>query len=940
VSEPTAQSPKEARVTQPKRRKLPRWWHIYLLLLVASFVVQLRDTGPDTLPDGYAAVDLPAQRSDGPVDEDPMAMGERRVAITPTTVHLAYQDRGSSDGPVVVLVHGSPGSSSDFDRLIPLLTERGYRVIAPDLPGFGYSDAYVPDYANRTHARYISDLLDELHIDSAHFVGFSMGGGVVINLYDLDPDRVASITMLAAIGVQEAEGSGDYAFEHLKYAVGYTVLVGGVELVPHFGLLGDRSWRHAFLRNFWDTDQRPNRAILERFDKPMLIIHGEADPLAPVRVAYDHHATVEQSELVIYAHDAFDSPILNHAMVLDEHGNGNPLVADALLPFLDRYRSPNTPPQRSTRDDSGGMKDQVLQLPGELEVRRSMNVWARIGVIMVGTFILEDPTSIAVGLFIKAGMVDPFVGGFALLAGIFVGDFGLYLIGYVVGRRALRWRPIAVWVPTRHVEKLGEWFDRKGWKAVLASRFIPGSRMPLYIAAGVTGNKPWRFMLWTFLAVCIWAPAILVAVVLLGDAARSPFQMILNFGGWPAFVAVVIVLMVAMHILLALVSREGRRKLAVRLQKQWKYEYWPGWKFYLPLVPYYAWLSFKHRSFTVWTLADPCMPDGGVVGESKSDILSRIDDPAVLKHALIPDVPGGTGVSPVVGRSPKSDASRLHRDHRRDAHLRVDNRVDRVKQIIAERGWSYPLILKPDAAQRGAGVKRIDHDEDLADWFEQCQGPAQLQQYHPGPSECGIFYTRMPGDAAGKIFSITDKVFPVITGDGKSDLEELIWKHPRFRFQHDVFHLRFVDELDRVLEQGQTLRLAEAGNHCQGTLFRDGAHLITPELESRIDELAKRLDGFYFGRIDIRYTDEASLKRGEGIAVIEINGVTSESTNLYDPSWSVWKAHAVLRKQWALCFAIGAAIRQRDGIKSKPWPRLLLDIRRYYRGRHVAAVSD
>lgn len=907
---------------KPRRRRWPRWWHVYLPLLVASFVVQLYSDRQQTIPAGYESADLPTQRRDGPVTPRPDNGAARRIEVTPDTVTLAYQDKGPRDGPVVVLVHGSPGDSGNFDQtdnaLIPALADKGYRVIAPDLPGFGHSDPYVPDYSNRAHARYVLALLDELDIDSAHFLGFSMGGGVCVQLFDLAPERVDSVTMLAAIGVQEAEGSGDYYFEHLKYGVGYLFLVGGAEFVPHFGLLGDRSYRHAFLRNFWDTDQRPNRTILERFDKPMLIIHGEADPLAPVRVAYDHHDIVEQSELVVYAHDDFDNDFLNHAMVFDS--GGNELVLNSLLPFLEKHRNLDAPPTRSTLDRGGGLKNQALQLPGDLELRRAMGPWSKIGVIMLGTFVLEDPTSIAVGLFIKAGQVDPFLGGFAVFAGIFLGDLGLYLIGFIFGRRALRWRPIAAWVPTRHVESLGAWFDDKGWKAVLASRFIPGTRMPLYIAAGVTGNKPWRFVLWTFLAVAVWAPVILFLVVLLGEAARSPFQVILDLGGWPAFVGVVLVLMVVLHTLLALCSRQGRRKLAIRLQKQWKYEYWPGWKFYAPLVPYFAWLCIKHRSFTVWTLANPCMPDGGVVGESKSDILARIDDPAVLKHALIPaDIP--------TDWVPRPD---------RDVHRRVEF----VKQTIAERGWAYPLILKPDAAQRGAGVTLIKCDDDLPGFFEQCEGPAQLQQYHPGPLECGVFYTRMPGEARGMIFSITDKQFPVLTGDGEHTLEELIWRHPRFRMQHDVFHLRWIEQLDRVLEKGEPLRLAEAGNHCQGTLFRDGERLISPQLEQRIDDLAKRLEGFYFGRIDLRYTDEASLKRGEGLAVIEINGVTSESTNLYDPTWSLRQAQAVLRKQWSTCFAIGDAIRQRDNLKPKSGVRLVYDIFSYFRGRQVKTVSD
>ena len=898
-----------------RRRWLPRWWQVYLLLLIASFLVQLRGESPKPLPAGYESIELATQRRAGPVEQlGTTTDSERRITVTPDKVTLAYQDVGEKDAPAIVLLHGSPGNGGDFNltdnALIPTLVAQGYRVIAPDLPGFGYSDPYVPDYSNRAHARYVSDLLDRLGIDEAHILGWSMGGGVAIQLYDLAPHRVRTITMLAAIGVQSAEGSGDYYFEHLKYGIGYGLLVGGFEFIPHFGFLGPRTFRHAWLRNFWDTDQRPNRAILERYDKPMLIIHGEADPplLTPVRVAYEHHEIVEHSELVVYAHDDFENAFYNHAMVFTE--NGNQRVTDALLPFLEKHRAPGTPPKRSTLDRGGGMQEQTLKLPGNFELRKTMSPWTKIGVIMLGTFTLEDPTSIAVGLFIKAGQIDPFVGAFAVLIGIFLGDFGLYLIGFVAGRSALRWRPIAAWVPTRHVESLGAWFDDKGWKAVLASRFIPGSRLPLYIAAGVTGNKPGRFMLWTFMAVCIWAPVILFSVVLLGEAARSPFQTLLDFGGWPAFVGVVLVLMVLMNILLSLVTREGRRKLVIRLRKQVRYEYWPGWKFYLPLVPYWFWLAIKHRSLTVWTLANPCMPDGGVVGESKSEILSQVDDPAVLKYALVA------------------------------ADGEASDRAETAKRILSERGWAYPIILKPDAAQRGAGVKRIDSDKELAEWFTLCEGPAQLQQYHPGPCEAGIFYTRMPDEERGRIFSITDKVFPVLVGDGESNLEELIWRHPRFRFQHDVFHIRWADDLERVLEKGEELRLAEAGNHCQGTLFQDGAHLITPQLEQRVDELAKNLEGFYFGRLDIRYTVEASLKRGEGIALIEINGVTSESTNLYDPTWSLWKAHAVLRDQWATCFAIGNAIRHRDGIKPKSGWRLFRDILRYYRGRHIATVSD
>lgn len=884
----------------------------YLLLVVASFITQVFTDRPGPVPAEYQSAQVQTQTRTGPVTD-----ADARGRIVTESVTLAYRTFGADDGPPVVLLHGSPGSGDDFNTLAPMLADEGYRVVVPDLPGFGHSQRWVPDYSNAAHARYLRELLDQLDIDSAHIVGFSMSGGVLLNLYDQDPGRIQTATMFSAIGIQEGEGSGDYTFEHLKYGVGYLLLVGGVEFVPHFGLLGNRSFRHGFLRNFWDTDQRPYRAILERFDKPMLIIHGERDPLIPAWTAYEHHRIVEHSELVMYAGADFEgeATIINHAMVFSDRGNG--YVFDALLPFLERHREPGVAPIRRTVDHTDGQRPaSTLTLPGDLEVRRAMNPWAKIGIIIVGTLILEDPTSIAVGLFIKAGQIDLFLGIFAVLVGIFVGDLLLYLIGYVVGRRALRWKPIARWVPTRQVDALGQWFDQKGWKAVLASRFIPGTRLPLYIAAGVTGNKPGRFMLWTFLAVCIWVPVIIGLVLVLGEAARSPFQVLLDHGGWLAFVGVVLLLMFVMHTGISLLTREGRRRLGVKLRKQIEHEYWPAWRYYLPLIPYWVYLMIRHRSLTVWLLANPGMPDGGVVGESKSDILKGVDDPAVLPHALIPAIAAGD-----------------------DPQQAIRQRVEQVEQMMAQHGWSFPIILKPDAAQRGAGVRLVSDTDAVAAFFAATPGNAQLQVYHPGPREAGVFYIRHPDQEAGFIFSITDKVFPVLVGDGLHTLEELIWRHPRYRMQHTTFHLRFIDRLQEVLAEGQTLRLAEAGNHAQGTMFQDGARLITPQLEARIDQLAKRVDGFFFGRIDVRYSDEASFMAGENLAVIEINGVTSESTNIYDPTWSFWQAQKVLRQQWWHLCEVGAANRRR-GLKATTIPRLLLDVLRYYREREINGVSD
>jgi hypothetical protein len=189
------------------------------------------------------------------------------------------------------------------------------------------------------------------------------------------------------------------------------------------------------------------------------------------------------------------------------------------------------------------------------------------------------------------------------------------------------------------------------------------------------------------------------------------------------------------------------------------------------------------------------------------------------------------------------------------------------------------------------------------------KGPVIAQPFHPGPFEAGIFYYRLPASPRGHIFSITDKVFPVLFGDGVSTVETLIWSHPRFRLQASTFAARHRTSLDRVLAAAEPFPLAVAGNHCQGTLFRDGSGLLTPALEHRIDEIARSYPGFFVGRFDVRYSDLDAFKAARDLAIVELNGVTSESTDIYDPDGSLLRAYRRLFRQWSIVFAIGGANR-------------------------------
>jgi membrane protein DedA with SNARE-associated domain len=531
----------------------------------------------------------------------------------------------------------------------------------------------------------------------------------------------------------------------------------------------------------------------------------------------------------------------------------------------------------------------------------------QLAAIILATFASEDLTCIAVGLLIGAKQLDLVIGLSGSFLGIFVGDLGLWLIGYLVGLGLLQLSLVGRLLPAVRRQEYRRRLDERGAAALVAARFLPGARLPLYLASGLLGLSLRRFASWTFLAALLWTPTLVILAALLGEAIVQPALLLLG-RSWPALLLAALALFLAIRVCTLTWTATGRGKLMARVARLWRWEFWPSWLFYLPVLPWLTYLSVRYRGILTWTAANPGIPQGGVVGESKHAILTQLPPACVVPSFLVPAGEPGA-------------------------------RLTQVRQAIEARGWSFPLILKPGAAQRGAGVKRV---RDLVDVEKYLQGqPAAVlvQTYDPGPFEAGIFYYRLPGEETGHIFSITDKVFPVLVGDGRSSLEELIWRHPRYRMQARTFLARHYAERGRVLAAGERFALALAGNHCQGTMFRDGAHLRTPELERAVDAMARQFPGFFIGRFDVRYTDAEAFRAGRDLAIVELNGVTSESTNIYDPSWSLVASYGTLFRQWSLLYRIGDANRKRGHAPTALWEFLRL-VFGYYRDLRVDPLAD
>ncbi|MEO5667459.1 MAG: hypothetical protein ABIR96_05330 [Bdellovibrionota bacterium] len=496
--------------------------------------------------------------------------------------------------------------------------------------------------------------------------------------------------------------------------------------------------------------------------------------------------------------------------------------------------------------------------------------------IFFGTFVLEDAALAAAIVLAAKGEISVPAAFLASFLGISVGDIGLYALGVLLARWG-RAQQIGFLVRLR--QKLVDLVPVEGMgRAVVVSRILPGARLPTYVGAGFVSYSFARFVVLTLLSVLGW---VLVAFAG-GRAAESLLSK-----HWLISVIVLLALLHVIKNILPVVLDPWRRRASYYAWRQWlHFEFWPAWLFYTPVVLYYFVLSLKYRNFLLPFYANPAIPNGGFMGESKWAFLKHLDarEESSLKTLFV-----AAGMSKEV-----------------------------FKQRLSDEDFSFPFILKPDVGQRGFGVRIIRSDADLAAYLDRCDFDVLVQEFSSENYEAGIFYYRIPSEPKGTIFSITDKDFPEVIGDAKSRLGELILRDPRARVIAGVYFERLKKRLDEIPARGTHVVLSECGNHCQGAIFKNGASLNSPQLVAAIEKISVQIPGFFFGRFDVKYASPELLKQGRGFKIVEVNGLGSEATHIWDPKTPLGEAYRVLFEQWSLLFQIGAVLKNSSEVGPRP----------------------
>jgi membrane protein DedA with SNARE-associated domain len=506
-------------------------------------------------------------------------------------------------------------------------------------------------------------------------------------------------------------------------------------------------------------------------------------------------------------------------------------------------------------------------------------------IFFFGTFISEDATCLLAGTAVASGRISFGPAVLACLVGIFVGDIMLYAAGRLIGMTIFNNRLVSRTVNEATLDKATRWLRENATFAVFLTRFVSGLRLPTYLAAGALKTNFLKFALLFLIAAAVWTP------ILVGSTAFAQ-QVFFRSNS----IIGIIVVLIAIRIALKFASWKNRRLLVGRVKRISNWEFWPLPVFYLPVFFYVLLLSVRFRSLTVFTSANPGIPASGFVGESKDQIYT------------------------LIGQSPSAQSHLLKHCFVKGSESSAE-KIRAVEKFVACFGLSFPLILKPDIGERGKGVQIVSDERRLFDQLSTITADLIVQEHAAGV-EVSIFYYRLPSAVNGQIFSITQKVFPTVVGDGISSLERLILCDKRAVCMAKKYFERLADRLDSVPAIGEVVQLIDIGTHSRGAIFRDGEWIKTAELESRINEICRGIKGFYFGRFDIKASSFEDLRMGKNFKIIELNGVSSESTNIYDPKYSLLNAYRILFSQWRLAFEIGAENVKR-GAKSISFWKLI-----------------
>lgn len=277
---------------------------------------------------------------------------QHELVVDGLRVH--YQDTGPPDAPVVLLLHGFGSSLQTWDHWAAQLALK-FRVIRPDLPGFGLTgEVPTKDYSEQQDVATLKHFVNQLGVANFSIVGHSLGGKIAWSLAADQPDRVQALVLMAPDGFSPAEQWGTKPYE-VSAAMSLMKYCLPKYLVQQFldAAFFDPQWlTPPIVNRYHDMLRAPGvrAAILDRADQtiytdpvprlrqikaPTLLLWGDHDAMIPSSNAASYAAVLAQSQTVVL-------PQLGH-VIQEEQPDVGLAPVDA---FLSAHVLPRREPSR------------------------------------------------------------------------------------------------------------------------------------------------------------------------------------------------------------------------------------------------------------------------------------------------------------------------------------------------------------------------------------------------------------------------------------------------------------------------------------------------------------------------------------------------------------------------------------------------------------------
>jgi len=305
-------------------------------------------------------------------------------------------------------------------------------------------------------------------------------------------------------------------------------------------------------------------------------------------------------------------------------------------------------------------------------------------------------------------------------------------------------------------------------------------------------------------------------------------------------------------------------------EKLFNWELWNFYMLYAPIGPVWFWYCLRSRSFWFFSSSNPTITFGGFEGEGKKEMYDQ------LPPHLVP----------------------------RTIYILHDLPFEEVKKKIAEAGFQFPFVVKPDVGMKGVLFRKIENEEQLIKYHERMPVEYIVQELITLPVEVSVFYYRYPDQQQGVVSGFIQKELLQVSGDGSSTLKALIEQHPRARFRMEEMEHRHGHRFQRVIPKDEVFYLSYAGNHNRGAHFTNLHKEINANLLAVFDELSHYTGQFYYGRYDIKASSIEDLKQGKNFQIIEFNGCGAEPNHIYDCGMNIWQAYSEILRHWKALYRI------------------------------------